>query len=222
MTAWTLLLAAGGGTRFGARKQFLDVAGERAVDRAVRTAAAETDGIVLVLPAGTRWDGPPVDVVVSGGQTRAGSVRCGLRAIPSDVEVVVVHDAAHPLATRALFRSVLEALGASGADAAVPGIPLVEALKLVDEGVVTGHPSRSGLLATQTPQAFRAASLRAAHAEGREAVEDVELVCALGGRAVVVAGDPRNVHVTSPEELELAAALAADWSAPAAPDDHRQ
>jgi 2-C-methyl-D-erythritol 4-phosphate cytidylyltransferase len=207
VTTWIIVLAAGGGSRFGGRKQFAKVGGERAVDRVVRTARSVSDGIVVVLPPGTAWDGPPVDFAVDGGATRAASVRCGLAAVPDQATVVLVHDAAHPLASRAQFEAVLAALHDSGADAALPVVPLVEALKRVTDGVVSGHPSRAGLTQAQTPHAFRAAALRAAHAGAPEAVEDVELVCAAGGRAVVVAGDPRNIHVTTPEELEVADAL---------------
>lgn len=211
MTTWSIVLAAGGGNRFGGHKQFADVGGERAVDRVVRTARSVSDGIVLVLPAGASWDGPPVEAAVAGDATRAGSVRCGLAAVPEQAQVIVVHDAAHPLASRAQFQSVLSALQRSGADAALPVVPLVEALKQVSGGAVSGHPSRTGLVQAQTPHAFRAAALRAAHAGAPEAVEDVELVCAAGGAAVVVAGDPRNVHVTTPEELEVADAMATAW-----------
>jgi 2-C-methyl-D-erythritol 4-phosphate cytidylyltransferase len=211
VTVWTIVLAAGGGSRFGGRKQFATVAGERAVDRVVRTARTVSSGVVVVLPAGILWGGPPVEAVVTGGATRAASVRCGLAAVPEQAQVVLVHDAAHPLASSAQFRAVLTALHEAGADAALPAVPLVEALKSIDGARVTGHPSRSGLVQAQMPHAFRAAALRAAHADAPEATEDVELVCAAGGRAVVVEGDPRNVHITTPEELEVADALATAW-----------
>ncbi|MDP9408150.1 MAG: NTP transferase domain-containing protein, partial [Actinomycetota bacterium] len=60
MSAWTIVLSAGQGARFGARKQYLELAGVRAVDRVVRTASAATDGVVVVLPPGDAWTGPPV------------------------------------------------------------------------------------------------------------------------------------------------------------------
>jgi hypothetical protein len=134
------VLAAGGGTRFGAAKQFAAVGGVRAVDRAVGTARSVSDGLVVVLPPGASWDGPAVEAAVHGGATRAQSVRAGLAAVPVEADVVLVHDAAHPLADRALFARVLDALTASGADAALPVVPLVEALKQVDGDLVVGHP----------------------------------------------------------------------------------
>lgn len=212
MSTWTIVLAAGGGSRFGGSKQFALVGGERAVDRVVRAAQAVSDGIVVVLPPGHVWDGPSVAVAVEGGRTRAQSVRSGLAAVPEQADVVLVHDAAHPLATIEQFRAVLAALTETGADAALPVVPLVEALKQVAGTSVTGHPTRQALVQAQTPHAFRAVLLRAAHVGQPEATEDVELVCAAGGRAVVVPGDPRNVHVTTPAELEIVQALAASWS----------
>lgn len=202
------MLAAGRGARFGGTKQFALVGGRRAVDRVVDAASEVSDGVVLVLPPGTPWDGPDVAAVVAGGATRAGSVRAGLAAVPDAAAVVLVHDAAHPLVTAEHFRAVRDALLDSGADAALPALHLVEALKQVEGGLVVGHPPRNGLIAAQTPHAFTAVALRAAHAGSPEAVEDVELVCASGGRAVVVPGDPRNVHVTTPAELAVADALA--------------
>ena len=97
--------------------------GARVVDRAVATAAAACDVVVVVLPAGRAWDGDPVQAAVAGGATRADSVgrraRRGARPPPT---IVVVHDAARPLATQALFDAVLAAVR-DGADAAVPGAP---------------------------------------------------------------------------------------------------
>lgn len=211
MTTWTVVLAAGSGARFGTQKQFLEVGGRRAVDRVVRTVRGTGDGVVLVLPADCPWDGPPVDAVVVGGATRAASVRAGLGAVPADADVVVVHDAAHPLVTRELLTAVVDRLRTSGADAVMPVVPLVEALKRVDGDRIVGHPSREGLVASQTPCAFRADLLRRVHEGAPEAVEDVELVCAAGGRAVTMPGDLRNVHVTTPEDLSLADALLAAW-----------
>lgn len=217
MSTWTIVLAAGSGTRFGASKQFVDIGGQRAVDRVVHAARSTAEGVVLVLPPGRPWDGAPVEAVVVGGATRAQSVRAGLAAVPAEAGVVVVHDAAHPLVTPALLRAVVDRLESSGADAAMPVVPLVEALKQVDGDLILGHPARTGLVASQTPCAFRADVLRQVHAGAPEAVEDVELVCAAGGRAVTLPGDVRNVHVTSPQDLEIARALAA-WPHAAPPD----
>ncbi len=203
---WAVILAAGTGRRFGGVKQFTSLDGRRLVDVVVDTAASVCDEVVVVLPPGVEWDGSPVAAATPGGPTREASVRCGLGAVPLAVEVVVVHDAAHPLASRALFEAVIAAVR-DGADGAVPGLPLAETLKRVEGGRSFANVSREGLVMVQTPHAFRAGALRAAHAQGGEATDDSVLVEAVGGTVVVVPGDPRNIHVTTTADLEMARRL---------------
>src|SRR6476659_6206544 len=112
---WGIVVAAGRGDRFGQPKQFCDFAGMRVIDLSLAALNAVCDAVVVVLPVGVSWDGESVAAAVAGGETRSDSVRAGLRAIPEDVAVVVVHDAARPLATRALFEAVIIAVQ-SGAD----------------------------------------------------------------------------------------------------------
>lgn len=201
---WGILVAAGRGDRFGQPKQFCDLAGTRVVDRSCQLLAPACDGLVVVLPAGTAWDGPGIPV--TGGETRSGSVRAGLRAVADAADVIVVHDAARPLATRTLLDSVLDAVRA-GADAAVPAVPVPDTLKRVDGTRVVETVDRSDLVAVQTPQAFRAEALRAAHATSADASDDAALVELAGGTVVVVPGDPRNLKLTRPADLSVAAAL---------------
>ena len=209
MSTWAIVLAAGRGERFGTAKQFLQIGGVRAVDRVVETVRQVLDGIVLVLPAGSTWDGPAVDVVATGGPTRAASVRAGLAAVPSDVEVVVIHDAAHPLASTKLFEQVVAAV-LGGADAAVCVLPMTEVVQVVRrDRVVDVLPKQDQVLA-QSPAAFRAEVLRAAHATAPEATEDVGLVVAHGAHVVTVPGEAANLHVTTPEEFRMASLLAGD------------
>jgi 2-C-methyl-D-erythritol 4-phosphate cytidylyltransferase len=209
MPVWGIVVAAGRGSRFGAPKQFLALNGVRLVDRAVTTASAACDHVVVVLPPGEPWAGPPVTVTAVGGATRSDSVRSGLASVPSDADVVVVHDAARPLATARLFAAVVDAVRA-GADAAVPGISLSDTVKRVDGDRVVETVERDDLVAVQTPQAFRAAALRAAHARGGDATDDAALVEQSGGVVVVVAGDRRNIKITGADDLALAAALAVE------------
>lgn len=201
-----IVAAAGSGARFGVPKQFETVAGNRLVDRAVEAAALACDEVVVVLPAGVAWDGRPVAAAVPGGSTRSASVRAGLDAIAPSATIVVVHDAARPLAPPALFEAVIGAVRA-GADAAVPGLPISDTVKRVDQEHVVETISRDALVMVQTPQAFRADALRGAHDAGSEATDDATLVEAAGGDVVVVPGDPRNLKITTPEDLVLAAAL---------------
>lgn len=213
MSVWGIVVAAGSGNRFGAPKQFAALNGVRLVDRAVHTAASVCDHVVVVLPAGQEWNGPPVTCVVAGGASRSDSVRAGLASVEPDAEIVVVHDAARPLASSELFGAVVDAVRA-GADAAVPGIPLNDTVKRVADDRVTATVPRDDLVAVQTPQAFRCAVLRAAHEHGGDATDDAALVEDAGGVVVVVAGDPRNIKITAHTDLAVALALAGEGVRP--------
>lgn len=204
-----IVVAGGSGARFGGPKQFQSLGGERMVDRSVRAAAQACAAVVLVLPASVEWDGPPVDAVVAGGPTRSASVRAGLAAVGDDVEVVVVHDAARPLASARLFGAVIEAVATAdgAADGAVPGLPVGDTIKRVQGSRVVDTLRRDELVAVQTPQAFRADVLRRAHASGGDATDDAALVEAVGGTVVVVPGEPANFKVTDLADLERAERL---------------
>lgn len=206
---WAVVVAAGSGARFGARKQFELLRGRRVVDVSVDAARSvlrsPADGVVLVVPADRVAE--PVagaDAVVAGGATRSDSVRAGLAAVPPSAAVIVVHDAARPLASSALFAAVVAALGEDGVDGAVPGVPVTDTVKRVRGDDVVGTLDRAELVAVQTPQAFRADALRRAHASGLDATDDAALVELAGGRVVVVPGEPGNVKITTVNDLTRA------------------
>ncbi len=205
-SVWAIVVAGGGGLRFGGPKQFEDLHGRRVLDWSVAAARDACDGVVVVVPADRVADEPGS---VAGGPTRSASVRAGLAAVAADAEIVVVHDAARPLAGADLFHRTVAAVR-DGADAAIPGVPVTDTVKQVEDGRVVATIDRSRLVAVQTPQAFRASVLRRAHAAEPEATDDAALVEALGGRVVVVDGDPRNLKLTSPDDLLVARALLAD------------
>jgi 2-C-methyl-D-erythritol 4-phosphate cytidylyltransferase len=203
---WSIVVAGGSGRRFGRMKQFSMLGGRPVLDRAVQACRPGSAGVVLVLPAGHAEDRDDVDVVVAGGSTRADSVRCGLAAVPFDADVVVVHDAARPLATTALFDAVVQAVIGGGADGAVPGLPPSDTIKTVDAaGNVTGTLERAALMAVQTPQAFRASVLRHAHERAVEAgtaagaTDDAVLVESLG--------EAHNLKITDAADLGAAERL---------------
>jgi 2-C-methyl-D-erythritol 4-phosphate cytidylyltransferase len=164
---------------------------------------------VLVVPEHYDGGGEGADVVVTGGATRSASVRCGLVHC-GDAAIVVVHDAARPLASAALFLSVVEAIN-QGADAAIPGLAVTDTVKRVyledDVTIVASTVVREELVTVQTPQAFRRDALEQAHATGDEASDDASLVEARGGRVVVVEGELRNVKITRPSDLDVLGAL---------------
>ena len=208
---WAIVVAGGSGSRFGdaVPKQFLDLGGLRLIDWALAAAARACNGLVAVVPAAHLDITLPGGVTaVAGGPTRSASVRAGLAAVPAGASVIVVHDAARPLAEPALFEAVIAAVRA-GADGAVPGVAVADTIKRVDPsaGLVLETLDRPALRAIQTPQAFAAEALRRAHAEGSDATDDAALVEAAGGRVVVVEGDPANLKVTGPADLARAEAL---------------
>jgi 2-C-methyl-D-erythritol 4-phosphate cytidylyltransferase len=203
---WAIVVAAGGGARFGGTKQFARLGDSTVLDRAVGTARESCEGVVVVLATGAMWEVPTGVRTAVGGATRSASVRAGLACVPETADVVVVHDAARPLASRRLFASVIDAIS-KGADAAVPGLPVVDTLKRVHDHDVVETVSREGLVAVQTPQAFRATVLRAAHARDGIDTDDAALVEAGGGKVVVVDGERRNLKLTRADDLELAQTL---------------
>ncbi len=214
-SAWAVVVAGGEGRRFGGPKQFEPLGGRRVLDWAVAAARAVVDDVVVVLPPHVLADPsypPGATRVAAGGATRAASVRAGLALVPEDVEVVLVHDAARPFASPALFQAVLEAVHA-GADGAVPGMPLADTVKRVQGADVVATLPRDELVAVQTPQAFRAAVLRRAHRGAPEATDDAGLLEAIGARVVVVPGEPRNLKITGAEDLGRLESWAAEAAA---------
>ena len=146
---WAVVVAAGDGARFGGRKQFADLAGRPVVSMAIKAARSVASGVVLVVPPGRRIR----DRIRLARPTRSSQEerlerpRSGRvsQAVPKDVELVVVHDAARPLASAGLFRAVVQAV-LDGADAAVPGLRVADTLKRVDGDVVVvdGSARRTG------------------------------------------------------------------------------
>ena len=228
---WTVLVAAGEGRRFGAPKQLQPLARRRVIDWALEAAAAASHGVVVVAAAdqaqalrqgpgalvdpgdeGRALDSGPrrnddtggTVVVATGGSTRSESVRAGIAEVPEDAEVIVVHDAARPLAGDALFAAVTASV-VSGADGAAPAVPVTDTIRHTGDGSL----DRSQLRAMQTPQAFRAEILRRAHAAGGEATDDATLVEAAGGTVHLVDGEPDNIKITTPGDLHVAEALLA-------------
>jgi 2-C-methyl-D-erythritol 4-phosphate cytidylyltransferase len=145
---------------------------------------------------------PGADVVVAGGPTRSASVRAGLAAVPADAEVVLVHDAARPLASSRLWERVIEHVEL-GNDAVVPAVPVNDTLREVGGRTV----DRTRFVAVQTPQGFAAGWLRQAHENDPEGTDDASLVEGEGGNVLVVEGEAENVKVTSPHDLAAMQAL---------------
>ena len=200
---WGIVVAAGSGSRYGSAKQYEVLRGRRVLDWARQAMRTNVEGVVMVVPP-DRLDKlePGANAVVAGGATRSASVRAGLAAVPDRVDIVVVHDAARPLARSALVASVIDAVR-DGADAAVPGIEVTDTIRKRSGGVL----DRTQLVAVQTPQAFRADMLRRAHEGEPDATDDSALVEAIGGTVVIVEGQHDNFKITTPTDLKIAGLL---------------
>jgi 2-C-methyl-D-erythritol 4-phosphate cytidylyltransferase len=218
--AVAIVAAAGEGRRMGGeRKPFLPLAGAPLLAHALR-AFIETpavESIIVALPADAAVRPPSwltaLDAritIVAGGDERSDSVRNALRAVPGSADVVLVHDGARPLLTRALVERCIA--GAAAGHGVVAALPAVDTIKEVDEeGRVIATPDRRRLWQVQTPQAFPRAMLVEAHrraaADGVRATDDAALVERYGGYVSVVPGEPENVKVTTPADLRIAEAL---------------
>lgn len=210
---WAVLVAAGRGERFGGDrpKAFANLGGRPLLAESLeRLEASEwVEAIVVVAPP--EWEEPSillaeelgagkVHAAVTGGETRAGSVRAGIAEVPEDAAVIVVHDAARPLLPGEVVERVVTALG-EGWDGAVPALSLADTLKRADGDAVAETVDRAALYAVQTPQAFLADALRRALAGDADATDCAGLVEAAGGRVRLVEGDRRLVKVTGPADL---------------------
>jgi len=156
----------------------------------------------LLLPYGTDSELQ----VIGGGMTRQDSVRRALAVLPPDVDVVLVHDAARPLAPSELVDAVAQSVR-DGRAAVVPGVPVADTIKQVDDTErVQATLARSALRAVQTPQGFRREVLERAHAAAGAEIhtDDAGLAERLGVSVYVVPGSDEAFKVTRPLDLALA------------------
>jgi len=168
-------------------------------------AVDDVDEIVVALPPGMA-DAPAGTIGVPGGAHRSLSVRAALAAGAGDP--VIVHDAARPLATAALFADALHELALHGCDAVIAAAPVTDTIKEAVDGAVVRTLQRSALWAVQTPQVFRRAALERALGAPDDvlalATDDAWLVERDGGVVRVVAAPRENIKVTTPGDLQVA------------------
>ena len=223
-----VIVAGGSGERFGdpRGKQFVDLCGlplmgwsVMAFDRAASVAR------IVVVCAPDRAEQVEKDVLARlsletpvvlapSGATRQDSVRSGLEAVPRDLALVAVHDAARPLIE---VEQIEACVAAVRSDESLAGAILatrsVDTLKLVEGTTIVATPDRSFYWAAQTPQVFRRRVLLAAHKaaahEGYQGTDDASLVERTGGRVRVVESTRDNIKITLPEDLALAEATLA-------------
>lgn len=216
MSVWAVLAAAGRGDRLGLdRPKAFAPLGDGvllAVPLRRLNDSEWIEGIVIAAPPD--WEEPAillaeelacekVSTSVTGGESRAESVRAALVEVPPDAAVVIVHDAARPLVTDAVIERVLTPLS-EGWDGVVPAVPVKDTVKRVRGEEVVETLEREDLVAAQTPQAFEASVLRTAlGGDIAGATDCASLVEAARGRVRTVEGDPKLLKVTDPEDLEL-------------------
>ncbi|MWC28330.1 2-C-methyl-D-erythritol 4-phosphate cytidylyltransferase [Paenibacillus sp. MMS18-CY102] len=218
-----VIVAAGKGTRMGTAesKQYLALQDKPILVHTLELfqSLAGTKAITLVVGEHdidrcqnwvVQYGLDKVTAVVTGGAERQHSVHLGLKALPADIEWVMVHDGVRPLVTAEAVRRGCEA--AMQAGASVLAVPVKDTIKQVDKaGVIVATPDRRSLWAIQTPQAFRRALLTRAHeeaeAEGFVGTDDAMVVERLGVPVVVAEGDYTNIKITTPEDLPYATFL---------------
>ncbi len=212
-----VLAAAGSGQRFGSEipKQFLEVEGSPVYLHAFSQIARFSSARVIVtnlehldrvrsqLRGNPEW----IDVrVVPGGETRQESVRQGVRALPPEVTRVLVHDAARPFVSPDLVERVLRGLDQTGA--CIPACPISETVKQVRGRRIIRTLDRNQLVLVQTPQAFQRNLLEEvlewASQEGVQGTDEASLVELRGKTVEWVHGDPANIKITWPRDLESA------------------
>ncbi|PIE68440.1 MAG: bifunctional 2-C-methyl-D-erythritol 4-phosphate cytidylyltransferase/2-C-methyl-D-erythritol 2,4-cyclodiphosphate synthase [Deltaproteobacteria bacterium] len=222
---WAILLAAGRGQRLaraakGERKQFITYKGLPLFWHSVQTFAriAQVQGIVLVLPEEEKEKGEtwvnnlavsrPVGLPIlctAGGLRRQDSVQHGLSHLPKECTHVLVHDAARPFFSPSCVHNLLEALTKDVAGA-IPGCPVTDTIKEVQDDLVIKTLERSQLTAVQTPQLFHRKLLQNAHKQAVchdwKVTDDAGMMEMSGQKIAVIAGEPANIKITWPEDLQ--------------------
>ncbi len=213
-----ILPAAGSSTRMkGVDKMLEDLGGAPVVIRTLQAceSAGSVDHIVIVTRQEKikifrelcqKYSIKKVTAIVEGGNSRAESVQCGLRAMPKNSEFVAVHDAARPLVTAELIDNVVGV--AKQTNAAILAIPVSDTLKRVVDGNITRTVKRTGIWRAQTPQVFDADLLRCAlenaRKNGVEMTDDASALEAMGVKVSIVDGSPINLKITTTDDLTLA------------------
>lgn len=214
-----VIVGAGEGTRFGpnGRKQFAKVNGKPLIAYTIEPfeKSEVVDNIVLVVPReSTEWvreeiveplGFKKVQSVVPGGDSRQQSVLNGLKALSSETERVIIHDAVRPLVAEPIIKRVVDASKKTGA--AITAVPAKDTVKEVESGDVIGTLDRRLIWLAQTPQCFGYDVIMEAHrlalGDSFEATDDAGLVEKYGYKVMVAVGSYANLKVTSPEDVPL-------------------
>lgn len=214
MSTWSILLSGGSGTRMGCQgnKTLLPLMGESVICHALRTLRRHSAGVVLVIrpideteiKKALSHSKLSVEKLVCGGADRQESVLNGLRAVPEDCDIVLVHDGARPLVDDETVLNVISSVRIHGSG--ISSTPVTDTFKQVDEnGVAVATPDRNFLRAVQTPQGFKKELLLRAHQEVKaRCTDDAALVSTLGVPVHLCEGSRRNIKLTTPEDIAMA------------------
>lgn len=221
--AAAVIVAAGTGTRFGDGAKVLAPIGDRpllawvldaietsvAVRESILVTGGHTEAAIRTVVTEGCWSKRVA--CVSGGATRQQSVAAGVRAVPADLRVVLVHDGARPLVIGGDFDRCAAAAAAHGG--AIVATPVPDTLKRVRDGRIVTTIDRNDLWAAQTPQGFRRDRLieacDVAMREDREFTDEASIFEFLGWPVAIVPGSRSNFKITHSEDLELAEAMIA-------------
>jgi 2-C-methyl-D-erythritol 4-phosphate cytidylyltransferase len=215
-----IVVAAGEGQRFGAPKQFAPLRDKPVLEWCLGCfdSHVQVAEIVLVLASDIEKEEyirrfPKIAAVVTGGKHRQDSVMAGFNQIdPAKTEVVLIHDGVRPLVDHALLSRVIAATKEKGA--AVPVLAIEDTVKAVDGDKVLRTVDRKQLRRVQTPQGFSYPILKAALDRAKEdnifSTDEAALVERIGHEVIVVEGDPRNIKITNPEDIQVAEAYLED------------
>jgi 2-C-methyl-D-erythritol 4-phosphate cytidylyltransferase len=216
--ASAIIVAAGSGARLGKNepKAFVKVGGRTMLSYSLRVVASVPAIVELVIAVPEGFEsaaraevssaGVRIPVkITAGGAERQDSARIALALTGAESDLIVVHDAARPMATAKIFEACLDAAARAGG--AIAAIPVADTLKRVVDGAIAATVARAGLWQAQTPQAFRRAVLVEAHrravSEHIVATDDADLVERSGGRVEVIEGSTANIKITTMSDLAI-------------------
>ena len=212
MSVWAVIVAAGSGTRMGlaVNKALAPLVGKTVLERSLEAFEGLVDGAVVVYRTQDEQAVRALNLrarLARGGETRQDSVLSGLRALPEDAEIVLVHDAARPFVRRETIAACIESVRKYGSG--VAAVPVTDTIKRAEpSGLVLDTPDRSALYAVQTPQGFRADLIRKAHefaqADGYLGTDDASLLEHAGLPVYLCEGSRENLKLTTPTDLKLA------------------
>lgn len=217
----TAIFPAAGASRrmsINTNKNFLELVGEKILLRTLKTfskverinffvvvvAENEVDEVTKFL--GAEKNLKPYKIVV-GGSERQYSIANGLKFVPDDSEIILVHDAARPLVSLQTIENVIDAAEKFGG--AIAAVHEKNTIKIIDsENFVRETPPRSEIVSVQTPQGFRKEILFRAYAAAEKenflGTDDASLVERIGEKIKIVWSDYSNIKITTPEDLEIA------------------